>query len=118
MSATRVDPHDPLTACPEAQHGLVLPTPLSARLDALVQIARDGGERTNRKELIAALILAASESDTAIARAVRTYRRATVQNAFVAGQDREPFLDTRPSPRGPRRRTAPVARPIDRTPNS
>ncbi len=84
------------------QIGIAVPGPLSARLDALVKRAHRSGERTNRKELLAALILAAPDSEANLSRLVRRYRRARVADAFVADEDPAPFLDPAPS-RGPRR---------------
>jgi hypothetical protein len=51
-----------------------------------VELAHDRGERTNRKELLAPLILAASETETRISRLGRRYSRATVEDAFGPGE--------------------------------
>jgi hypothetical protein len=108
--------HRPDDSLPEAaafQISFVIPGPLSARLDALVNRAYEAGERTNRKELLAALILAAPEGEERLRRLLRRYRTAAVADAFLPGEDPATFL--KPSrPRGPRRppgrRTAPARR--------
>lgn len=107
------EPEDSLAAAAAFQIGVAIVGPLSARLDLLVQRAHDSGERTSRKELLAALILAAPENDEAISRLVRRYRRATIQDAFITGEDPAEILDP-VRPRGPRRtpptRRAPLPR--------
>ena len=47
----------------ERSIGLSLCDPVSERLAALAEIAESGGERTSRKEIVAALILAAPGSE-------------------------------------------------------
>jgi hypothetical protein len=96
------DPDDSLADAEALQIGIAIPGPLSGRLDALVARAHATGERTNRKELLAALILAASDSDRQLTRLVRRYRRARVADAFVPGMDPAVFLEP-VRPRGPRR---------------
>jgi hypothetical protein len=91
-----------LSGAPESRVGVGLPTPLSARLDALVESANAGGARTNRKELLAALVLDATDSSEALAEVVKRVRTASVKDAFVSGQPTEPFLDPTPAPPGPR----------------
>lgn len=95
-------PEDRLADADAFQIGIAIPGPLSARLDLLVQRARDSGERTSRKELLAALILAGPESEATISRLLRRYRHATVADAFIAGEDPTEFLNPH-RPRGPRR---------------
>jgi hypothetical protein len=99
---TRYDPDDSLADATAFQIGVAVPGPLSARLDALVEMARKSGERTNRKELLAALVLAAPESGASLSRIVRRYRRVRIADAFVQGEDQATFLDPA-RPRGPRR---------------
>ena len=96
------DPDDSLADAAAFQIGVAVPGPLSVRLDALVERAHRSGERTNRKELLAALILSAPESETALSRLVRRYRRARIADAVVAGEDPASFLNPE-RPRGPRR---------------
>jgi hypothetical protein len=99
---TMHEPEEPLADAAGFQIGVAIPGPLSARLDVLVERAHQSGERTNRKELLAALILAAPQSEQALSRLVRRYRRARVLDAIMEGEDPIAFLDP-VRPRGPRR---------------
>jgi hypothetical protein len=107
------DPEDTLATATEFQIGVAIPGPLSARLDALVERAHKSGERTNRKELLAALILSAPESEAALSRVVRRYRRARVADAFVVDADPADFVNPA-RPRGPRRTPGPSRAGIPR----
>lgn len=98
---TRHQPDDSLADAVAFQIGVAMPGPVSARLDALVELAHKSGERTNRKELLAALVLAAPDSGASLTRILRRYRRARIAEAFVRGEDQETFLDPA-RPRGPR----------------
>lgn len=81
-----------------------LPRPLSARLDALVELATAAGENTSRKETVAALILGAPESDVALVKQLRIYRTATRSDAAVQGFDEADFIEPESRDPGPRRR--------------
>ena len=83
----------------EDQISVSIPRPLNARLDALVELANRAGENTTRKEVMAALILAAPDDGGALADRVRTYRRARAQDTVISGYDESYFLN--PSRRGP-----------------
>lgn len=78
--------------------GVTLPLPLSRRLDLLVERLESEGAHAYRKDVIAALILAAPESGKELAGLVRRYRRALARDANV-GQDAALVLDgRRPKP--------------------
>lgn len=79
----RLEPDRPLRAAPEQSIGLSLSAPLSARVDEFVDLLERHGERTNRKELIAALILAARPEAEDLAAALRRYRHALVRDALL-----------------------------------
>ena len=85
----------------EQSVGLVLPAVLSDRLDSLVALAERNGERTNRREVVAALLLAAKPSGAAISELIRAYRRAQVQEALVGDAAGEEYVVglRRPGPR-------------------
>jgi hypothetical protein len=107
MTALRRIPSDsPLRDAPEEGIGVTVPAPLSDRLNALVDLLDAVGERTSRKELIAALILAARPRSDELADTVRAYRRASVRDALVepnrAGETVQ-LAARKPGPR-PRRR--------------
>lgn len=50
------DPHEAVTRSRDKQAGLRLPLAVDQRIDALLARATEAGERTSRKELIAALL--------------------------------------------------------------
>jgi hypothetical protein len=93
-----------LRDCPERSVGLALPGPLSDRVDALVAISEEAGERTNRKELIASLILDAPANGNALRVVLERYRRSSAGEALVDDRDRTTIALTRPRP-GPRPRS-------------
>jgi hypothetical protein len=107
MTAQRRVPSDsPLRDVPEEGIGVTVPAPLSDRINALIDLLDAAGERTSRKELIAALIFAAPPLTEELADTLRAYRRASVRDALVepdrAG-DTVQLSPRRPGPR-PRRR--------------
>ena len=100
----RVPAEAPLSGLEERSIGMALSDPLSARLDALVALVEEAGERTNRKELVAALILDATPDRTALAGVLRRYRTATARDTLLEADPSAAALIFRsPSP-GPRRR--------------
>jgi len=84
--------------------GLALSDPISQRLDALIELAEATGERTNRKELIAALILAATPDGDTLTGLVRRYRTARVRDALLDRDESASTFEFRPPRPGPRRR--------------
>lgn len=85
--------------------GLALSDPISARLDGLVDLVERAAERTNRKELVAALILATEPNGDELAAVVRRYRVAIARDAVLAADPTASVLvfpGRRPGPR-PRR---------------
>src|SRR5690349_5574542 len=107
----RIRSDAPLRDAPEEGIGLTIPAPLSDRINALVDLVDAAGERTSRKELIAALILAARPLSDELATALRTYRGASVGDASLEAHRPESFELTprKPGPRPRPRRVAGVA---------
>jgi hypothetical protein len=103
----RRPPDTALAGTPERQIGVSLPVPLDVRLDVLVERAIAAGERTSRKELLAAIILATSTDGEALSRLVRNLRQATIGDAVVPGEDVWRFLPEAPPGPGPRPRRPP-----------
>lgn len=100
----RISATTPLRYCPEGSVGLSFPLPISDRLDALVSLAEASGERTNRKELVASLILSAPIQGPELASNLRKYRQASAGEARTAGQGSEAVLTVAPRRPGPRPR--------------
>jgi hypothetical protein len=96
---------------PEFQVGLSLPAPLSGRLDVLLARADEAGQPTSRKELVAALLLAAPSDEDKLARLILRYRKARVADAIIDGEDAGRILSpSRPPGRRPRDRDRPPRR--------
>jgi hypothetical protein len=84
MTVRRRIPSDWLLRdAPDEGIGVTVPAPLSDRIDALVDLLNAAGERTSRKELIAALILDAHPVGEELINTLRAYRRAAVRDALV-----------------------------------
>ncbi|GCE01851.1 hypothetical protein EHYA_09625 [Embleya hyalina] len=71
---------------------LTWPQEIDARLDLLVRAATEAGERTNRSELLAALIASTKTTPKKLADTLRAYRRLDPET-FTAAHDR-PDLPT------------------------
>lgn len=87
----------------DKQAGIRWPIALDQRLDDLVALARSAGDRTNRKELLAALLLNAHPTGEELREILRRYRTASVREAPLAlpegsGNVLE-FRNHRPGPR-------------------
>jgi hypothetical protein len=89
---TQIDPARLLRDTEERPIGVSLPIPLSRRLDLLVERAERAGARAYRKDILAALILAAPESPDELLELFSRYRRATAGEASLAGQPRAAVL--------------------------
>lgn len=94
----------PLVDLDERSVGLALAVPLSERLDALVRLVEASGDRTSRKELIAALILAAPPDGEDLAACVRVYRTALARDTLLDPAAAPDHLALEPRRPGPRRR--------------
>jgi hypothetical protein len=70
-------------------------------LDRLVSQATAAGEKTNRKELTAAIVATASLSDAQLERMLKRYRKAQVRDLIpvTEGENVVPFEQSRPGPR-------------------
>lgn len=86
----------------DRQVGLRWPTAVDARLDLLLAAAIDAGERTNRKELLAALVAGCDLDGPALGQALRAYRTMRVRDALPPqprGAVVAYFADGKPGPR-------------------
>ena len=100
----RVAADTPLRLCPERSVGLALPFPLSDRLDGLVDIVASAGGLTSRKELLAALILAAPPDGDILIELVSAVRQAKANDALFGAACGLSFLTFDEQPPGPRPR--------------
>ena len=94
---------DRLRDSKDKQVGLRWPVALDQRVDDLVERANDAGGNTNRRELIAALLLAADYDGDALADLLKKYRTAAVRDAPLRpeahGADVLDFAKHKPGPR-------------------
>lgn len=86
--------------------GLALSAPISTRLDDLVGLVEGAGDRTNRKELLGALILAAAADGATLAALVHRYRTATVRDTLVGRGNPSKHVRFPPRRPGPKPRKA------------
>ena len=100
MSDEPINLDERLVASRDRQVGLRLPLAIDQRLDALLARSVDAGERTTRRELLAAIILATDLNGEDLGGLLREYRRCTVRAALLdAHQEIVTFLTHRPGPR-------------------
>src|SRR5713101_10094686 len=100
--AEQIPSETPLPSCPERSVGLSLPVPISARLDLLVRLAEQAGERTSRKEIVAACILGAPDGADELVRWLRIYRSSPAESVYTSGSKLVDMLESpsvRPGPR-------------------
>lgn len=83
--SARIDAQSPLRESEERPIGVSVPTPLSRRLDQLVELAEDTGLRVYRKDLVAALIFAAPETAAELSKLLLDFRTAKAGDARVSG---------------------------------
>ena|ERR1700741_1234570 len=83
MDNRKLDPSQPLRDTEERPIGVAVPVPLSRRLDLLVRRAEAAGARAFRKDLVAALILAAPEEPEELLELFLRYRKATAADAAI-----------------------------------
>lgn len=97
----------PLVDLEERGVGLALSSLISARLDALVKLVEGDGVRTSRKELVAALLLAAVPDGEELGDLIRAYRKGLARDAFIGPDysfDHVTLETRRPGPRRRRSR--------------
>jgi hypothetical protein len=88
----------------DRQIGVRLPIAVDEKLDWLLALAVEAGERTNRKELLAALVASCKFDGDSIGELLRTYRRMKVRDLLPPqpkGTKVVHLADHRPGPRLP-----------------
>jgi hypothetical protein len=83
MDDVAVDRHEYVIRSRDKQVGLRLPLAVDQRIDALLARATAAGERTNRKELIAALLATAELSGDELGQLLRRYRMSKVGEVLL-----------------------------------
>ena len=89
----------------DKQAGVRWPTAVDARLDRIVEAAVEAGERTNRKEVLAALVATLDLDGSACGEMLRRYRTMKVGDVLPAqpkGTTVVHLSDHRPGPRAGR----------------
>lgn len=71
----------------DKQVGMRWPVPVDARLDGLLARATAAGERTTRRELVAALIATTDLDGPALGQVLRRYRTMSVREAMLDVDD-------------------------------
>lgn len=100
----RTPANAPLRGLVERNVGLALSDPVSARVDALVELVEEAGERTNRKELVAALIVGATPEASRLVALLRRYRSALARDTLLSPDNAPSVLVFPTLHPGPRRR--------------
>jgi hypothetical protein len=101
-----IDPKTPLGQCRQAQVNVGLPAPLNERIEELVRLANAAGADATRKQVIAALVLAASTDPRMLLKQVIGYRTAHAEDAAVSPAGVDAVLNPRRYARGRRPRSS------------
>ena len=103
----QIDPSERLDRCPTKGAALTWPIPLDEHLDRLRDQVEIVGERTTRRELVAAIVFAAPNDSNALAALLRAYRLATVAALGLAAAG-ENVIELASKKPGPRRHSEPA----------
>jgi hypothetical protein len=106
-SMDRLDLSEKLIEAEETNAAVDWPVAIHHRVDELVALAVAEGERTTRKELVAALVLAAPESGEDLGKLLRSYRKGVARDALINVSKGENVVELRRPGPGPRVRRAP-----------
>jgi hypothetical protein len=94
---------DGVSSYPDRQAGISWPLPVDAKLEELLKAARSVGERTSRREIVAAIIAMANYSGEELSNLLRSYRLARVGEVLQSSDTSNVVKFTQHGP-GPRRR--------------
>jgi hypothetical protein len=84
---TPLDADSRVVRWPEKQGAVAWPFPIEAKLDVLLRRAEEAGERTNRKEVVAALISEFTGDGEDLSELLRRYRRITVRELLPQSEN-------------------------------
>ena len=94
---------DAVSSYPDRQAGISWPLPVDAKLEELLKAARAVGERTSRREIVAAIIAMAAYSGEELSELLHNYRLAQVGDVLQPSDTSNVVKFTQHGP-GPRRR--------------
>ena len=97
-----MEPGERLIDSRDRQVGLRLPLAVDQRIDALIRRATDAGERTNRRELIAAILADSDLTGEQLGTLLRSFRTAKVRDVLLdvdAASDVLHLVSHKPGPR-------------------
>ena len=100
-----LDPNILADDAPKRNCGVQWTLPVDTRLDRLVEQARKAGERTNRRELLSAILCAFDADDDELRETLREYRCKTVADVLGQEPDSPNVISIRRHGPGPRRKT-------------
>lgn len=104
MDGHAVDLREKLSRSRDKQVGLRWPAALDEFVDHLVDLVEEEGERTTRKELIAAIVATSRADGDALSKQLRAYRRMTVADCLPAADSVDNVVQIAMHKPGPRRR--------------
>jgi hypothetical protein len=92
-----------LRDAPQRQCAISWPLPVDMKLEKLLEVARDAGENTSRKEIVAALVALAEMDGHTLGELLRRYRVAAVDDILPGDADADGdvihFRSRKPGPR-------------------
>jgi hypothetical protein len=96
---------DPVSSYPDRQAGISWPLPVDAKLEELLNAARAVGERTSRREIVAAIIAMTEFTGEELSDLLHRYRLAHVGDVLQPSDTSNVVKFTQHGP-GPRKRDA------------
>ena len=95
---------DEVSSYPDRQAGISWPLPVDAKLEELLDAARAVGERTSRREIVAAIIALSEFSGEELSDLLRRYRLARVGDVLQPASEASNVVKFTQHGPGPRRR--------------
>lgn len=104
MTRRKVAPGAQLADCPPKKAIFELPFPVDERLELLMEVAGESGYPASRKDIVAALILQASDEGRELGKLLTKFRSAKAKEAEVGTRPDSTVLVEKVRKPGPRRR--------------
>lgn len=103
MARTQLNLEDKVAGSAERNSGVSWPLAIDRRLDQILSVAADVGERTTRKELVAAILLSFEPDEESLNEVLRRFRKARIADALLDAPDEADGVVTFiPNQAGPR----------------